>query len=64
MVQQSDNPSATVAIVLSRLPQFKHWANQPLETAWRQALDQADTQTLMTVAAHALKRIAIEQMAS
>ena len=48
---------AMIARMLTDCPAFREWTHQPLEPQWRQQLNCADRQTLMTLVAEALSRL-------
>ncbi len=48
---------ADLAVLLSALPAFEQWRNQPLTAGAQRMLREADDQQLMTIAVEALHRI-------
>ncbi len=48
---------ATAARLLSTLPAFSRWDNRPLNRQLKQLLSGLDEQTLMSLTAHAVRRI-------
>jgi hypothetical protein len=57
-MNDSQQGDVTVARLLSDLPAFGRWNNRPLPRQIKQMLKEMDEQTLMSLTAHALKRIA------
>lgn len=47
---------AAVAKLLACLPTFRRWSNRPLSPTLKKLLREADEQTLMSLAVHALHR--------
>ena len=46
-----------VAALLSRIPAYQRWSNQPLDESTRRLLRQADDQQLMSIVAEALVQL-------
>ncbi len=47
---------AAIARALAQLPVLRQWSNQPLDRHVRRMIDQADMQTLLSIAVTALDR--------
>ena len=58
VMNKSYQADAAVAKLLACLPAFGPWTDAPLDPSLQKLLNQADQQTIMTVAAYALRRIA------
>ena len=58
MIVGQNYVDASVARMLSDLPGFQRWENRPLPRRLRHLLAELDEQTLMSLAAQALKQIA------
>ena len=50
---------ATVAAMVSNMPQFKDWHNQPLSPVFYQHIHEADKEQLMTIAIESLRLLAL-----
>ena len=57
-MDQGYHIDVTVAKLLACLPAFEAWSDTPLDPGLQEILNEADQQTMMTVAAYALGRIA------
>jgi hypothetical protein len=51
---------ASVAMLLATVPAFQQWGNQPLDPKIHSILNNADEQTLLTIAVYALRRVTEE----
>jgi len=49
-----------VAKLLACLPAFEAWSDTPLDPGLQEILNEADQQTIMTIAVYALRRIALD----
>ncbi len=53
----SELAEGRVARMLSTMPAYHHWRQQPLDRCLRRLLDELDEQALMSLAAYALLRL-------
>ena len=53
------NTDVSTARLLSDLPAFHRWQNRPLNRQLKQLLSELDEQMLMSLAAHAVQRVAV-----
>ncbi len=57
-MQSGHAGDATLATLLTCVPAFQRWSNQPLDPALEKLLHEADEQTLLSIAVHALQQAA------
>jgi hypothetical protein len=57
-MNEMQHTDVTAARLLSELPAFGQWDNRPLNRQLKQLLAGMDEQTLMSLTAHAVQRIA------
>ncbi len=57
-MQSGHASDATLATLLTCMPAFQRWANQPLDPKLKKLLNEADEQVLLSIAVHALQRAA------
>ncbi len=51
------NSDVSAARLLSELPAYRRWDNRPLNRQLRRLIAELDEQTLMSLTAHAVKRM-------